>query len=179
MTVTLPPLDPRLAAMLRKGKGREAPAPREKPIRPTPERLAKPDLRPCLVDRYAKRAEITKTQAEAAAILRRDYWIGEGGQLMGRLVATYEPAIASGSPGSYTPPTTAGESRAAYLRAIEAVGPELAGVLHHVVILDEPAASWAEVTLAGSRSTNAAAGLAALKLALCALVRHYGLGNPR
>lgn len=170
------PIDPRLAAMLRKAqKPAASKTARTKPLGPTPERSRKPDMIPGIIARYAKRGEIAKHHETAANRLRRDFWIGEGGHVLGRLVTTYGPRMPQGGRHSFDPPYTAAESRKAYDHALEAVGPDLSPILVHVVINDEPAASWAESVLGGSRSTASAAGLGTLKLALNALSRHYGL----
>lgn len=169
------PIDPRLSAILSKAQKPAAKPARTKPVGPTPERAAKADMVPGIIARYAKRGEIAKHHETAAYRLRRDYWIGEGGRVLGRLVSNYGPRMPQGGRQSFEPPYSAAESRKAYDQALASVGPELAQILVHVVIKDEPAASWAEAVLGGSRSTASAAGLGTLKVALTALSRHYGL----
>ncbi len=167
-------LDKRLVAMLRKADKRPAVA-REKRIGATPERSSKPDMVPGIIARYAKRNEITKAQETAAYRLRRDYWIGEGGRVLGRQVSRYGEPRGGGGAG-FHPPYTAGESRAAYDRAMQFVGRDLSPILEHVVISDQSAASWG-----GEGHPNAAVGsggLPILRTALTALVRHYRLINP-
>lgn len=145
---------------------------RGKVLRATAEREGKPDMVPGVIARYAARNEITKTQATAAVTLRRDFWIGEGGEVRGRLVSSYGDAPMGGAGGN--PPYSAGQSRAAYEAAMASAGPELAPILVHVVIEDRSAGSWAEARGA-KESAAAREGLITLRIALNALARHYGL----
>ncbi|MGE0715634.1 MAG: DUF6456 domain-containing protein [Alphaproteobacteria bacterium] len=146
---------------------------RGRTIKPTAERESKADVATAwIVDRYRKRGELTKAQANAAETLRTDYLHGHGGAVIGRLVASYHDAPPPAG-GPFSPPYTAAEGRACYEAAIEAVGPTLAPILVHVVIDNEAAASFPGLTTT-ARSATATAGLVTLRLALDALVRHYG-----
>lgn len=146
-----------------------------KAIKPTAEREARPDMRPGLIARYASRNEITKTQATAAVMLRRDYWIGEGDEVRGRLVASYGDAPPRQG-GSYEPSYTGAQSRAAYERALAYLDdPEHQAVVVHVVIEDRSARSWAEARIQSVREASTI-GIRTLRKALDRLSQHYQLG---
>lgn len=148
---------------------------KRKVVKATPEREARPDMRPGLIARYANRNEISKTQATAAFTLRRDYWLGDGESVViGRLVASYGDAPPR-TGGGFSPPYTGAESRAAFDAAMASVDGEQWSVLMHVVIEDRSAGSWAEAEGAKPREA-ASTGIRTLRKALDVIAQHYRLG---
>jgi hypothetical protein len=111
----------------------------------------------------------------AAERLRQDY---TRAQMEPRLTAALDGFVASGArgrsgPGTFDPPLAALAAKERFFAALDAVGPELSGILAEICCLTA-GLEQAERSL----SLPARSGKAILHLALTRLARHYGFLSP-
>jgi hypothetical protein len=130
------------------------------------------DQRP--LDRYLVRGQLSENGQIARALfeaghrLRTDWTIAG---LEPRLIGQLGPR--GHGPNDFTQTQLAARRRKD--QALAAVGPAFIPILVHVVCCDGTAGEWARGQ--GKRGGNGEAwGMAALRLALAALARHYGVG---
>jgi hypothetical protein len=116
---------------------------------------------------------ITASQFAAGERLRQDYTAGQLGQ---RVTADWEAAIVPGRAGSSArlePAERAVAAKRQFFAALDAVGPELSGILWEVCCI-AAGIEQAERRLALPQRS----GKAVLGLALTRLARHYGYEKP-
>ena len=132
-------------------------------------------LDPAPLDHYRRRGIIKPMQWIAGDKLRQA-WLLAG--LQPRVVANLTEAIdrATGA-APLLSAETARDALTRCVRALRDVGPELAPILVHVIYQEGTASQWSEQRGLRGRSAEQD-GMVTLRLALNALMRHYGLREP-